>query len=157
MRNIQDLREEYCQTNPVPIKPKKIYKDRNAGILTDAYAKFQQLQVVHFAQLSQFIGQKIGEQTQLAGIKQLPVEFILAWEDANEYGWGDHECENMVKEQLMTESQRKWLYEHQLDYDDLLCGRYSGNFDEEVRDIFFKSWNDILEANGLPRDFGEGC
>ena len=49
-----------------------------------------------------------------------------------------------IKKYLRTEKQKQWLYNHDLSIEDCLNGRYPGNLEEEVDEVLYKPWNEIL-------------
>lgn len=48
-----------------------------------------------------------------------------------------------IKAQLLTDEQRLWLYQNNLDVADLLNGRWGGELESEVAAIF-AAWNEKL-------------
>jgi len=81
--------------------------------------------------------------------------YIACWKDV-QLGLGEEPQQvALIKVSLLTPGQNQWLIEMKLTIEDLLNGRYPVWAEAAVHGLFFKPWNDTLQANGLERSFSE--
>lgn len=78
---------------------------------------------------------------------EIPQEVLDQFKDAFD---SEEYLVSAIKQYLRTEEQRKWLYDHDLSIEDCLNGRYPGDLEEEVAEVLYKPWNEILGF----REFG---
>jgi len=65
------------------------------------------------------------------------------WEEECGYNEAEHYLVSAIKKHLLTEEQRKELFEYNLSIEDILNGRYTGD-EEPVVLKMYKDWNEKL-------------
>ncbi len=81
---------------------------------------------------------------------------VACWKEMQEIGcYTESQKVSLIKASLLRPSQQQYLNQHRLSIEDLLNGRYPIAIESEIHQTIYKIWNDVLEVNGLRREFSE--